>query len=150
MRDVLDSQSPADLQAAQRDKIARLEVEMLASPDQIEIEAAHTFGPGFYARTVVIPAGATATGKVHATEHLFILTRGEVTLATEDGTRRVCAPFHSIGRPGIKRAVHAHTEAECTNVHITTETNLDRLEGLLIAPEPARALAADAVEALES
>lgn len=109
---------------------------------QAEIPVRHTFGPGFYARTVTLPPGAVATGKVHATEHIFIVSRGDITLVTEDGTRRVQAPFQMVCRPGLKRVGYAHAETECTNVHITTETNLVRLEASLIVPD--HALGADA------
>jgi hypothetical protein len=121
--------------AATRQGIERLEAAMRASPDQIELETRHTFGPGFYARTIVIPAGAALTGKVHATEHIFIVSRGDITLVTEDGRQRVQAPFQMVCRPGLKRAGYAHSEVECTNVHITDETDLARLEAALIVPE---------------
>ena len=128
--------SDRDIQTAPtRDGIDRLEAAMRASPDQIDLPVTHTFGPGFYARTITIPAGTTLTGKVHATEHLFILTRGDITLVTEDGRQRVQAPFQIVCRPGLKRAGFAHTDCECTNVHITTETDLDRLEADLIVPD---------------
>ena len=126
----------SDIQTAPtREEIDRFEAAMRAWPDQIEIPVTHTFGPGFYARTITIPAGAALTGKVHATEHLFILSRGDITLVTEDGRQRVQAPVQIVCRPGLKRAGYAHTECECTNVHITTETDLARLEAALIVPE---------------
>lgn len=103
--------------------------------DTIEIPTEHTFGPGFYARTITIPKGATLTGKVHATEHIFIVSRGDITLVTEDGRRRVQAPFQTVCRPGLKRAGYAHEETVCTNIHITDETDLLRLEADLIIPE---------------
>lgn len=121
--------------APTREQILQLERTLRASPDQVDLPATHTFGPGFYARTIQIPAGATLTGKVHATEHIFILSRGEMLLATEDGRLRVRAPFQCIARPGLKRAGHALTECEVTNIHVTTETDLDKLETALIVPE---------------
>lgn len=102
---------------------------------QLAIEPAHTFGPGFYARTIEVPAGATLTGKVHSTEHIFILSRGEMLLATEDGRRHVKAPFQCVSRPGLKRIGHALTDCEVTNVHITRTTDLQTLERELIVAE---------------
>jgi len=115
-------------------QIHRLEDELRKMP-QADIPTEHTFGPGFYARTITIPAGCTLTGKVHATEHIFIVSRGEILLATDDGTQHVRAPFQAVCRPGMKRAGHALTEVVCTNVHITTETDLLRLEATLIVPQ---------------
>lgn len=122
---------PAD---TRRPQIERLEAAMRQLP-QIEIPVKHTFGPGFYARTITIPAGATLTGKVHATEHVFIVSKGELLVVTDDGEQHIRAPFQTVCRPGLKRAGHALTEVECTNVHITDETDLARLEAQLIVPE---------------
>ena len=125
---------PAVQPAPTREQIQQLEAQMRSLP-QLEIETRHTFGPGFYARTITLPAGTALTGKVHSTEHIFILSRGELSVATEDGVQRIKAPFQMVCRPGLKRAGYAHTEVECTNVHITTETDLGRLEAELIEPE---------------
>lgn len=117
-----------------RPKVDRLEHEMLNLP-QIEIPVLHGFGPGFYARTITIPAGATITGKVHATEHIFMVTKGDITLITDDGVLRVQAGYQAVCKPGMKRAGHAHTETVCVNIHITEETDLAKLESdLIIAP----------------
>lgn len=117
-----------------RQKIDRLEAEILRMP-QADIPTEHTFGPGFYARTITIPEGGVLTGKVHATEHIFILSKGDITLVTDAGRVRVKAPYQAVCKAGIKRAGFAHTEVVCTNVHITTETDLDKLELALIEPE---------------
>jgi hypothetical protein len=122
--------------ASLRDKIVTLE-ERLREMPQLDVETDHTFGPGFYARTIKLPAGATLTGKVHATEHLFILSKGELIVVTEDGRQHLKAPFQAVCRPGLKRAGHAITDVVCTNVHITEETDLVRLEAELIVPEGA-------------
>lgn len=108
---------------------------MLRELPQLDIKTQHTFGPGFYARTIDIPAGAVITGKVHATEHVFILSQGEMLLATEDGRQHVKAPFQCIARAGMKRVGHAVTDCVCTNIHITAETDLGRLEAELIVPD---------------
>lgn len=120
--------------APTRAKIDRLQGAMRVLP-QVEIPVEHTFGPGFYARTIRIAAGTVLVGKVHATEHVFIVSAGEIELATEDGTRRVRAPFQAISRPGLKRVGVAITDCVVTNVHITDETDLARLEAQLIVPE---------------
>jgi len=122
--------------ASLRDKIVRLE-EVIREMPQVEVPTEHTFGPGFYARTITLAPGTTLTGKVHATEHIFIVSKGEILLVTEDGEQHVKAPFQAVCRPGIKRAGHAITETVCTNVHITSETDLVRLEAELIVPDGA-------------
>lgn len=136
---------PAEVAELPITSIRRLESEMRELP-QTDIPTDHTFGPGFYARTITIPAGATLVGKVHATEHIFILSRGELAVATEDGMQVLRAPFQQVCRPGLKRAGHAITECVVTNVHITELTDLCALEAELIVPE---AISFDAPAALE-
>jgi len=121
--------------------IQRLEdVLMVGEKIDIDSRTDHTFGPGFYARTLRLKAGETLTGKIHATEHIFILSEGELLVATEDGKARLKAPYQSVSRPGLKRAGYAVTDVVVTNVHITTETDLEKLELELIAPEQMRSL----------
>lgn len=135
MSAVLDSSADlAHSNTPTRAHIDRLEAEMRAMPPERHIEAPvdHTFGPGFYARTVKIPAGATAVGKVHATEHVFMLVQGELQIVTDGDCQTIRAPFQIVSPPGVKRAVHALTDCLCTNIHITTETDLAKLEAALI------------------
>lgn len=120
--------------APTREQIQKLESAMRHMP-QIDIPTDHTFGPGFYCRTIRIPAGVTLTGKVHATEHIFMLVEGELLVATEDGTAHLKAPAQMVCRPGLKRVGHALTDVVCTNVHITPERDLAKLEAALIVPD---------------
>lgn len=116
---------------------------VLIPPHEITLSTEHGFGPGFYARSVFIPAGTALIGKVHATEHIFMITQGDITLYAPDGTeRRVTAPFQMICQPGMQRAGFAHADTVCTNIHITTETNLDKLEAALITAPALEAPAA--------
>lgn len=141
--------APDSTQVAQRrdarEGIYRLEGLMREMP-QAHLEPEHTFGPGFYARTLRIPAGTCLTGRVHATEHLFALSQGEMLLATEDGSIRVKAPFQCVARPGTKRVGYVITDAVVTNFHLTTETDLARLEAALIVPEAEELAFARAME----
>lgn len=121
------------IQPAQ-ERIRAIEKMMLEMPQQ-EIPVQHTFGPGFYARTITIPADTVLVGDEHATEHIFFVSKGEITLVTDGEPLRVSAGFQAVCKPGMKRAGYAHTEVVCTNIHITTETNLDALRAqLIVAP----------------
>jgi hypothetical protein len=131
---------------AKRAQIQQLEDEIRKLP-QFEVPTEHTFGPSFYVRTIRLPAGATLTGKVHATEHVFLLSQGELLVVTEDGQQHIKAPCQMVCRPGLKRAGHALTDVVCSNLHITTETDLAKLEAELISPDAE--LSFDAPQALE-
>jgi hypothetical protein len=120
---------PADRRAA----IDRLERVMQDMP-QAEIEQIDTWGPGFYVRTIRAAAGTAIVGRVHKTEHVFALTKGTLRVATEDGEQELTAPAQFVCRPGLKRAGYAVTAIECSNFHITDETDLALLEAELVEP----------------
>lgn len=145
---ILVEQAPATLPAVPtRAQIEALEGHMRREA-QIDIPTRHYFAHGIYAREITIPAGVLLTGKVHRTEHLNILSAGEITVWTEDGMKRLRAPATIVSRPGTKRVGYAHTECVWTTIHGTHERDLDRLEAELIeapaiaAPDALAALAA--------
>jgi len=114
--------------------IREIEAVMRNMPQQ-EIPVEHTFGPGFYARTIRVPAGTTLVGEEHATEHIFMVTKGSIALAAEGAPVIVSAGFQMVCKPGLKRIGHALEETVCTNIHITEEKNLDALRAqLIVAP----------------
>ena len=115
-----------------RAAIDRLEAEMLAMPNQVELETTHHFGDGFYARTVLIPAGTTLVGKVHRGWCFNVLSQGDLTVWIDGAMRRVQAPFEVVSGPGTKRVGYAHTDSVWTCVHETRETDLAKLEAELI------------------
>jgi quercetin dioxygenase-like cupin family protein len=134
------AQTPARITPPTREQILRMQDEVARLP-QVEIPVEHVFGPGFYARTIHLAAGTVLVGKIHATEHIFFVSKGELLVACEDGSQIVKAGFQSIGRPGLKRVGYAVTDVTCTNIHITTETDLAKIEAQFIVPEPSPAIA---------
>lgn len=117
-----------------REKIMELESAM-RQYDQLEIPVTHHFSEGLYAREILIPAGTILTGKVHKTEHLNIVSKGDITVWTEDGMKRVQAPFTMVSRPGTKRVGYAHEDTVWTTIHATNERDLVALEEQLIEKE---------------
>lgn len=115
-----------------RDKINHLESEMMKAP-QLEIKTTHYFSDGIYAREIFIPKGTLLTGKIHKTEHLNICSQGDISVLTEDGIKRIKAPFTMSCRPGTKRVGYAHEDTVWTTIHGTHETDLKMLESELIA-----------------
>ena len=86
-----------DVAVAMRDKLYRLEAEIAAMP-QLDIPVRHFFAPGVYVREVTIPAGAALTGKIHKYAHLCIVSKGDISVLTENGVRRIRAPFTMLSR----------------------------------------------------
>lgn len=111
-----------------RQKVNALEAMMLTMP-QVDMPVRHHFCPqGVYARELHIPAGAILTGKVHKYWQLNIMSKGELSVLTEDGIVRVKAPFTVVSPPGTKRVAFAHEDTVWTTVHATDETDVDKIE----------------------
>ena len=94
----------------------------------------HVFAPGAYARTIFIPAGTVIVGKIHKHQHLNILSQGSVSVFTEaGGVERLTGPLTMVSPAGTKRAVYAETDAVWTTIHLTNETDLEKIEDEVIA-----------------
>lgn len=112
-----------------RDKVNLIEAEMKKG-EQVNIPVRHYFSPGVYAREITIPAGTLLTGRIHKYEQLNILSGGEISVLTQDGVKRVKAPFTIVSPPGTKRIAYAHSECTWTTVLHTDETDPDKIEDL--------------------
>lgn len=107
--------------------------DIIKSVPQVELEVHHHFSPGVYAREMFIPAGTVLTGKIHKTEHLCIVSAGEMEIADENGVQRVCAPATFMSKPGAKRLGVAMADTVFITVHGTYETDIKTLEESLVA-----------------
>lgn len=109
-----------------KEDIVRLESAMQQF-DAVELPIKHYFANGMYAREMFVPAGVILTGAVHKTTHFCILSQGRVHVATGDEVLELVAPATLVAHPGAKRAIYALEDSVWTNIHATTETDLDRL-----------------------
>jgi len=119
-----------------RAAIAELEQSMFDLPEeeQVEIETTHHFAPGVYAREVFIPAGIVAVGKIHKTEHLTIVQQGVVALVDSHGNSELVeAPQTFVSQVGSKKAAWAIEDTVLTTIHITEETDLEKIELEVVA-----------------
>ena len=126
------SENPAEMRA----KIMKLESAMMAMPEHhIECKVTHHFADGVYMRELLIPKGCCLTGKIHKTEHMNILSQGEMTVWTESGMKRLSASTVIKSLPGIKRVGFAHEDSIWITVHHNPEgeKDLDKLEEMIIA-----------------
>lgn len=106
-----------------------------------ELPVTHYFAPGIYARELHIPADVVLTGKIHKYPQINILSKGEMSVLTEDGIKRVCAPFTVVSPAGTKRIAYAHTDCVWTTFHQTDETDLEKIEAHFVAQDEAEYLA---------
>jgi hypothetical protein len=115
-----------------RQKIFNAEAFMKEQP-QLNLKVINYFSHGVYARELHIPAGAMITGEIHKFENLNILSKGDITVSTEDGMKRIQAPFTIVSPPGTKRIAFAHTDCIWTTVHGTFEKDVDVIKNYFIA-----------------
>jgi hypothetical protein len=124
--------SPEEIRAS----IMALESKMMEMTDhQVELKVTHHFAPGIYMRELFIPKGVTLTGKIHKTEHLNILSQGDISVYTDQGIKRLTASTVIKSDPGTKRVGYAHEDSVWITVHqnLTEERKTDKIEEMLIA-----------------
>lgn len=124
-----------------REKVNRIEQSLWHMPEVcIEIIPVHYFSPGICAREITIPAGATVVGKIHKYEQLNILSKGDISVLTEEGIKRVQAPFTVVSPPGTKRIAYAHSECVWTTILATDETDVEKIEAHFVVETEAEYL----------
>src|SRR6185437_2392585 len=121
-----------------RAMIMGLEEVMKSMPEYVpgeDFETTHHFEPGIYMRECLIPKGFIVTGKIHKTGHLNILSKGKITVWTEDGMKTLEAPAVINSKPGIKRVGLAHEDTIWMTVHSnpTDERDIKSVEARLFA-----------------
>lgn len=103
-------------QAVQRDKVFRLEAQLLTLP-QVDCPVRNVFADGIYAREMTLPAGTVITGAVHKTQHITIISKGRVHVLRPEGPQEFVAPAMFVSEPGVKNAVHVLEDAVWTTFH---------------------------------
>lgn len=129
---VKTEKSPEEMRA----KIMALEAAMMDMKEhQIEIKTTHYFAPGIYMRQMFMPKGTTLTGKIHKTEHMCVLSMGEVSVYTDQGMKQLKASSVVHSMPGMKRVLYAHEDSIWINVHHnpTNERDLDKIDSIFVA-----------------
>lgn len=116
-----------------RGSILALQDELAKYP-QIDPPLKHHFAEGSYAREMLIPAGSVIIGKIHRHSHVNVISKGRIYVATEFDSEILEAPLTFVSKPGTKRAVYALTDVVWTTIHVTDETDLAKIEEVVIAP----------------
>lgn len=123
---------PAGIKLASREGILAMEAALATvfEPGQNEeiFPLIHRFADNVYAREILLPAGTIVIGKIHRYGHLNIISKGHVSVLTEDGVEELRGPMTFISKPGTKRVVYAHEDTVWTTIHGTRHTDPDRVE----------------------
>jgi hypothetical protein len=117
-----------------RESILAVQEELAKFP-QVELNITHHFAPGAYGRECFLAAGTMAIGKLHRHTHLNVISKGRIYVATEFGTELLEAPATFVSQAGTKRAVYALEDTIWTTIHVTDETDLEKVEAEVICPD---------------
>lgn len=128
----------AVVQRIPRAALLALEAALKSRPELLgpqDFVTRHHFAPGSYAREIELPADSLVVGKIHRHAHVNVLSKGRCLVATEEGIVELVAPLTFVSKPGTKRVVLALEDTVWTTVHVTEETDLERIEAAIIAPD---------------
>ncbi|WP_353170861.1 hypothetical protein [Acinetobacter rudis] len=117
------------------DTVRDVQQQIQDNAELIEVPVVHHFAPGVYMRQMDATAGTIVVSKMHRTEHMNILTKGAITVATENGIEFLRAPVVLKSMPGTKRVGYFHEDSSWITVHPTNEIDLDAIEQQVIVPE---------------
>jgi hypothetical protein len=127
--------------------IASLANKLLALPgDKAEMPVTHEFADGMYIRRLFIPKGTLLVGKIHKQACVNVVERGDISVLTETGSKRIQAGFTIVSPTGIQKVGFAHEDTVFTNIFRTDETDPEKVEDI-IACESYEALIANAQDA---
>lgn len=112
------------------ERVTALEAEVKKLP-QVEMPPSHYFAQGVYGREITIPKGVVLVGRVHHQSQINVISKGEISVTTPDGIRRIKAPCVIVSPPGTKRAGYAHEETVWTTFLGTHETDAAVIEQTL-------------------
>ena len=81
-----------------------------------------------YTRQITLPKDILLTGKVHNFDHVSILSKGDVSVMTDEGVTRIKAPATWISKAGTKRLIYVHEETIWSTIHHSENTLVEDLE----------------------
>lgn len=118
-------------EAAHKSDLAKeMALAMMGMPEAV-CKTTDLFCGGVYIREMKIPAGVTVVGHMHKTEHFTELTSGRVLLSIDGEAREIVAPALFKAQPG-RKVCHAITESIVRNIFSTDETDVEKLEEILL------------------
>ena len=117
------------------DVVRDIQRQITDQAELIEVPVVHHFAPGVYMRQMDAAAGTLVVSKMHRTEHMNILLKGSLTVATENGIELLKAPCVLKSMPGTKRLGFFLVVSSWITIHPTSDTDLEKIEQQVIVPE---------------
>lgn len=104
----------------------------LVQIDGADLPLTHNFSDGVYVREIFMPKGMFVVGHVHKTKHLNIVQTGEAMVWMNGEVKKIKAPFTFESDVGVRKVLYILDDMFWSTVHVTEETDLEKLKGELI------------------
>ena len=95
----------------------------------------HTIVGGLYIREIFMPKGQLISTGIHKKEHPYFILQGDVSVLTDQGIKRVKAPYHNITKPGTKRLIFIHEDTIWITVHATEKESVEEILEEILAKD---------------
>jgi len=95
------------------------------------LKTEHSFSDGVYVRTVTMCADSMVLGAKHKTRHMNIISQGKVTFSVDGIMTTVKAPCMFESDAGVSKVLYNHDEVVWSTIHVTEETDIEKLESML-------------------
>ena len=96
------------------------------------VEVEHYFSEGVYMKYGTIKANMLIMGYPHKTKHMNMLISGTITLDIDGVMKTFTAPCMIESNIGTSKMGYTHDEVVMCEIHPTTETDVDKLEDMLL------------------
>lgn len=139
---VVDKNGCLQIATPRIDQIFALQDAMMSMPTELQLDfnsgLKHTFSEGTYARELSMPKDMVIIGKIHRHSHINIVSKGKCMVFTTEGMKLIDATDHPVtfsSVAGTKRVVYMLEDTVWTTIHLTEETDLDKIEAEIIIDE---------------
>jgi hypothetical protein len=97
----------------------------------VQIKTHHYISHGLYVREIHVPKDVFIVGKIAKKETINIVSAGDLWVQTEEGLKRIKAPYTGISKAGIKRIGYSNEPTVWATAHAIGETDLEKIEQAL-------------------
>lgn len=118
-----------------RENILKVEVAMRKLPNAMLGDCfplKHSYAEGMYIREISVPKGYLVITKIHKFSHPCFILEGDCSVLSEEGIKRIKAPYYMITPAGTKRVVYVHENTVWVTCHNTKEVDLEKIEEEII------------------
>lgn len=125
-----------DAHPATAQEIEALEARLLGE-EQVDCPLIHRFTDGAYLREIEMPERTFIIGQKHKTRHFNMVLSGKAIAMIDGIVKQITAPFIFESAPGVRKVLYIIETMRWATLHITPETDMAKLEELLIEKSPA-------------